>query len=618
MYANSRKQRHPLPRSPLHQSFSAVSPTRSSPSPRAIGTPLRVAALRHQLSEGALPRQHGRLHEATTPEPRGTMSDRRPNLPPYPRRVNSELVFNDEYFRQQLENSSSSGRSSSATEAAVNNIPSPLEKFEQQVEWQVAWMRGHSGPGSTSNEFQLDFLLRKRAERGLRDGTLKPVSGPPPKVIPPAPARLEIQIPASMQNLRDNPPGLAHHSESFRRRRQQHAHGITHAGGSSTMGLPPPPLMPSSPFAPGHQFSPINQFTPAGCPHAAPPFLPAIPIAPAPPYMAPPFLPGITVAPVVPHHIASQFSNSSPAAPAGPPKVARQLSHAFPSAPAAPPQVTRQLSHASSAAPAGPPQVPRQLSHAFPAAPPQVARQLSPAFSAALPQVARQLSPAFSAAPPQVARQLSPAFSAAPVSPHHAVRQFPPRQTTPVGHMATGSPVSRSASSFSDMMSSTSSRTYVNGQNLGMDGPRAMMPAESLRMQRSRPLSMPQGSSSYERNNEYMASVAYGQGRPTQRPTPPPAVGHGRPHSSEQQTRVRNASRPFFEGAAPLPARQLPHWQRNQENSEEAAMSVLQHEMALVRVGEESEESEEEDDEVMNSTPPQENMMLERYLREEE
>jgi hypothetical protein len=151
-------------------------------------------------------------------------------------------------------------------------------------------------------------------------------------------------------------------------------------------------------------------------------------------------------------------------------------------------------------------------------------------------------------------------------------------------------------------------------------GPRATMPSNSLYMPRSRPVSTPQGSNPYERNNQFMARTAYGQGVPAQRPTPPPAIGHGRPRSSEEQLRApRNMSRSFFgdetsdQGSAPPAPRQLPQWQRNQENSEEAAMSVLQNEMELVRIG---EENRERDGEVMNNTPPHESIM-ERYLREE-
>lgn len=86
----------------------------------------------------------------------------------------------------------------------------------------------------------------------------------------------------------------------------------------------------------------------------------------------------------------------------------------------------------------------------------------------------------------------------------------------------------------------------------------------------------------YQRNNEYMLRSG-----PAPRPTPPPAVGHGRP--------------------------KLPRWQHDQENSEEAAMSALQGEMERVRLGEQNQEMEEE---VMNSTPPNESA-LDRFLRED-
>jgi hypothetical protein len=554
-----KKQRNPLPRSPLYQIHTAASP-KSSPDLRVSGsgsgTPLRVSTLRHQFSEGSMPHDNGQPDETTTPPPQGTMSVQRRNLPAYCRPQSDSPPLLQHFLGQDQSHSTLSSHSSrdspSAADAALDNISSPLDQLEEQLEWQVAWMRGYPpGHVGTSNDAQLEFFLRKRAEKGLRDGTLQPVSGPPPA---PAPITAnnppqDIELPPSMQHLRTRPGGSQDTSTSRHRAvspfhvphglsmAQQHAYGLMNGPPPSrnvtpTYQMPPFPqympthqmvsqrqLTPTSQFAPARQFSPINQFAPVG-----------------------------------PTTLARQFSPIGQFAPAG--------QH----------DTTRQFALVSPFAPAG------------------------------------QYN---------TARQFQPAR-----------RSTPFRQTTPAGQINSGSPVSRSTSSFSGMTSSASSSRYRNDLNIDMDrhsspmvipaGPRAQMPANSLRMQRSRPISTPQASTPYERNNQFMARAAYGQGLPTQRPTPPPAVGHGRPRSSEEQMRARNMSRPFFadtaqdQGGVPLPSRQLPQWQRNQENSEEAAMSVLQNEMAFVHVGDESEEG---DAEVMNNTPPHESI-LERYLRE--
>lgn len=188
-----------------------------------------------------------------------------------------------------------------------------------------------------------------------------------------------------------------------------------------------------------------------------------------------------------------------------------------------------------------------------------------------------------------LARQPSPAAMGPPatMSHHYTQRRSTPfRRPSPFERMSSGSPVSRSASSLSDVMSSAPTSRYAERSDMSMtSAPRSSMPTQSIRMPRSRPMSTPHVPTSYERNNQFMTRTSYGV--PAQRPTPPPAIGHGRP--------------------------QLPRWQRNQENSEEAAMSALQGEMERVRL---SEQGREMEGEVMNNTPPHESLM-ERYLRED-
>lgn len=81
----------------------------------------------------------------------------------------------------------------------------------------------------------------------------------------------------------------------------------------------------------------------------------------------------------------------------------------------------------------------------------------------------------------------------------------------------------------------------------------------------------------YARNNDFMVRMASAErldaeiGR-LQRPTPPPAIGHGRP-----ATRTRT--------------RTMAHWQRDQENSEEATMSGLQEEFTNMHVRRDSDDS---------------------------
>ncbi|QDS67758.1 hypothetical protein FKW77_006274 [Venturia effusa] len=194
---------------------------------------------------------------------------------------------------------------------------------------------------------------------------------------------------------------------------------------------------------------------------------------------------------------------------------------------------------------------------------------------------------------PALNRQPTPSAMVSPVvtNQYHAQRRSTPfRQTSPLERISSGSPVSRSASSLSDMMSSAPTSRYAERSDVSMaSAPRSSMPTQSIHMPRSRPMSTPHVPTSYERNNQYMtqARTSYGQGGLPQRPTPPPAIGHGRP--------------------------QLPRWQRNQENSEEAAMSALQGEMERVRIGDQRRDM---DGEVMNNTPPHESLM-ERYLRED-
>jgi hypothetical protein len=568
-----KKSREPLPRSPLYQTHSATSP-KSSPNTRGTGspgTPLRVSALRHQFSEGSIPQNNIGVFGESEPPPQGTMSVQRRNLPPYSRPLDSEHMFDEDYFRQ-LEESSSS-----ATKAALNDIPSPLEQIElerreEQLDWQVAWMRGHPmGHAGTGNNLELERRLRIRADKGLRDGTLQWVSGPPAKpTIPPPIGRgtasdsvLEIELPPSMQNLRTRPMGSRGASTPHRHAAspvhiphhltmgQQHASGLLDGSEPSryqkVLSLPQytpinqmaaqRQLTPTGQFEPSRQFSPINQLSPIGLTDQAP-----------------------------------SFSHVGPSMPAGQYHQARQFP---PFDPFVPVDLYSQV---------------RQTSHAGP---------------------------------------YMPSDHYTPVQ-HTQRRSTPYRQATPTAHLSSGSPVSRRDSSFSDMMSSTSSSRHPEDPIVSMarqssptiipSGPRATMQSNSLHMPRSRPVSTPQGSNPYERNNQFMARTTYGQGVPAQRPTPPPAVGHGRPRSSEEHFRARrNMSRSFFgnetsdQGSAPPPPRQLPQWQRNQENSEEAAMSVLQNEMEHVRLG---EEDRERDDEVMNNTPPHESIM-ERFLRED-
>lgn len=185
---------------------------------------------------------------------------------------------------------------------------------------------------------------------------------------------------------------------------------------------------------------------------------------------------------------------------------------------------------------------------------------------------------------PALNRQTSPASmspSAAPNHHHRQRRSTPYREASPLERVSSGSPVSRSASSVSDVMSSAPTSRFAARSDMSMtSAPRSSMPTQSIHMPRSRPMSTPHVPTSYERNNQFMARSSYGQGGPTQRPTPPPAIGHGRP--------------------------QLSHRQRNQENSEEAAMSVLQADMERVRLNQESREMEGE---VMNNTPPNESFV---------
>jgi len=108
----------------------------------------------------------------------------------------------------------------------------------------------------------------------------------------------------------------------------------------------------------------------------------------------------------------------------------------------------------------------------------------------------------------------------------------------------------------------------------------------------------------YARNNDFIARMASAEhleneiGR-LQRPTPPPAVGHGRPVGSGG-------------GLPRARSRSAPRWQHDQENSEEAAMSGLQNEMRNMTVQEQEFEYVRG---VMDNTPPRESR-LERYMRD--
>jgi hypothetical protein len=134
--------------------------------------------------------------------------------------------------------------------------------------------------------------------------------------------------------------------------------------------------------------------------------------------------------------------------------------------------------------------------------------------------------------------------------------------------------------------------------------------ADSLVLPRIRPnTTVPRDP--YARNNDFLARMASAErleselGR-LQRPTPPPAVGHGRPNSGSNEAAAgpRGRSRP----------RAVPPWQRDQENSEETVMSGLQEDIRSMYVRQEREAAEQ-DCGVMNNTPPKETR-LDRYLRE--
>jgi hypothetical protein len=533
-----KKNREPLPRSPLYQSHTAASP-KSSPNLRGSvpGTPQRASSLRHQFSEDSIPHANDGFNDS--PPPQGTMSVQRRNLPPYSRPLGSEDMFDEDYFQRQLKSVAPS-----ATEAALNDIPSPLEqlgpeRWEEQLDWQVARMRGgypadHCGTG---NHIELVRKLRNIAAEDLRNGKVKLMKDPPPIPVPaPAlPQRLEIELPPELQGLRTRSIGARGVSSSRSRREspmhvphhlsmaQQQAHGLlnssslySHESAQSSLHC-----AANTQMDPRRQFIPYNQVPP-----------------------------------------------------------------------------NRQLSSGNQYAIVGP----FNQAQPYP-----VAGQITPAPHYGQ---ARQFSPFQHGDQHSQHRHPSPASSFRPPGHRNAVRQTqaqrhssPRRQIAPHGHMSAGSPVSRSASSYSDVMSNTSSSRYTedvprhSSQLMISTGPHAMMPAQSLHILRLRPMSTPYSLNPYERNNEFMIRSSYDQGAPFQRPTPPPAVGHGRPRSSEALT-------------AP---RALPHWQRNQENSEEAAMSVLQSQVERIHL---NEEGRERDGEVMNNTPPHESI-IERFLRED-
>jgi hypothetical protein len=134
---------------------------------------------------------------------------------------------------------------------------------------------------------------------------------------------------------------------------------------------------------------------------------------------------------------------------------------------------------------------------------------------------------------------------------------------------------------------------------------------ESIILPRTRPNNAP-SRDPYARNNDFLVRIASAERIESelarlQRPTPPPAIGHGRPiyGSSEFVAAPRDRSRP----------RPVPRWQRDQENSEEAAMSVLQADMRSMYLLHELERDAEHDRGIMDNTPPKETRM-DRYLRE--
>jgi hypothetical protein len=134
---------------------------------------------------------------------------------------------------------------------------------------------------------------------------------------------------------------------------------------------------------------------------------------------------------------------------------------------------------------------------------------------------------------------------------------------------------------------------------------------DSIVLPRIRP-NNPAARDPYARNNDFlirMASVERLESEIArlQRPTPPPAIGHGRPTSGSSEfvaaPQGRSHSRP------------VPRWQQDQENSEEAAMSVLQEDMRSMYLRQEFERETEDDRGVMDNTPPKESR-IGRYLRE--
>jgi hypothetical protein len=113
----------------------------------------------------------------------------------------------------------------------------------------------------------------------------------------------------------------------------------------------------------------------------------------------------------------------------------------------------------------------------------------------------------------------------------------------------------------------------------------------------------------YARNNDFLARMAAAErldneiGR-LQRPTPPPAIGHGRPGSTGNDL-PRTRSRP---------SEPLPRWQRDQENSEEAAMSRFIGDVRDMMITQASNDGEY-DHGVMDNTPPREHP-IHRYLHD--